>query len=241
MKLTYLFVKNFASFGPDGATLDGLGPVNALIGLNNAGKSNLFRASAVLLRVMKVPAQAATSELQGYWHQGNMAEDVELAMGVEFLEGELASLGIGQPAGQRSEHQIACRLYWPSTESNVMTMERLIAPHSNESLSIPVDSPINLLDSAVQQRLLHVPAERRIQPESIQNITTGTIGTSFDGRVLRNWLMKFVSRRSAAEQQQVEEFKEDLRSIPGFERVDFQTTINHENNQVMLLVSDGPS
>ena len=73
MHITEVEITNATSFGPDGALFRPSHPVSALIGRNNAGKSNIFRMIDVCRRqatsvsnvdMLQVPLRERT------WHMG---------------------------------------------------------------------------------------------------------------------------------------------------------------------------
>jgi len=80
-------LRNFLSFGEEEQSLE-FGQINTIVGPNNSGKTNVFRALSLVGELL----ENQNSETYSYHHKGNLNNEFEVKIGVQFNEEEIEAL-----------------------------------------------------------------------------------------------------------------------------------------------------
>jgi predicted ATP-dependent endonuclease of OLD family len=80
-------LKNFLSFGVEEQSLE-FGQINTIVGPNNTGKTNVFRAISFVGELF----ENQNSETAAYHHNGNLNHEFEIKIKVQFNEEEIDAL-----------------------------------------------------------------------------------------------------------------------------------------------------
>lgn len=212
MRISALQVTNFRSFhgthqvGP-------LGPVAALVGPNNAGKSSLFKAVMALPRCKPYAVGPFPHPPEdGYLPtDGALTSAAEITLQVSFSD---------------IEREALARAGWSADDERVYLSVVLVqsAEGVTYQWSEPEPrAPVHVAEFALG-RLVHVPAVRRLESESARRTTQIPTFEPVEGRWLKSWLNELHRGRVPHERQARADFIQDVRSISGFEEFEFEVT-----------------
>ena len=89
MKLNNIRIKNFCSFGNKGIDIKMNQTFNLIVGPNDTGKSNLFRAFTFASEILSENTNYSNNELKQYFHGGDINNPIELGLEISFDPMEL--------------------------------------------------------------------------------------------------------------------------------------------------------
>jgi hypothetical protein len=236
MRLLELTFENAGSYGPR-AVLGPLGTVNALVGKNNAGKSNVFR---LLTMAIGWPTTADSAEVrqlpmrEGAWHMGWGREPFYVTLLAEFAPAEIDLLKPdGVDDNGRFFHGVRCDPLLGQDGRRLLRVTVI-----DESREPVADS--NQHTALVQHlrgRTVHLPIQRHVTLEQVSSAGLGQI-SSYDGSQLKRWLNDVLSPRTKPLRLIRDQFLSDIRSVDGFQELTFDVAID-DNAQLGVLVTDG--
>ena len=87
MRITKLSLRNFLSFGNESQELT-FDPLATIVGPNDSGKTNIFRALTLLGELLRVPGL----DLRPYFHRGDTDQQLEVRADLQFNEWEIQAL-----------------------------------------------------------------------------------------------------------------------------------------------------
>jgi predicted ATPase len=223
MLIESLTVERFLSFD-EPQTLGPMGPVAAVIGRNNVGKSNVFKAVSLLLQWVDRGGVQNAEQMSKLWH-GGVPDRGAISLRLVLTEEEWPAGGSVQYPAYQSPYPLSITLV-PTPDGG--TQARLDAPDGAKN---------NNFVAAIATRLIILSAQRKTSNESPQ-ASGQPVGVPWDGQGFKNWLNRLDSGRSVTQQARAVAFRRDLHRVAGMESLN-PTVHASENNWLDVLLEDG--
>lgn len=237
MQLTSLDIENFTSFR-DRQTFGPLGPLSAIIGPNNVGKSNVFEALRLLTdSTSRMGNLGDIGSSVSIFFDGDMSRPVRLSAHCAFTQEEWDSVprigNLPEPNEPVLEHEFGLTVAY---ERSLKITRFLDGIDSDRQVARDAVTPN--LRTLWQGSVMHVPSQRRLDPEQVGR-TAWSVQEPFDGRALKVWLQEFYAARTASGQSRLAQFKADLQSVAGFEELDFMPSVAATGEHEILVGTPG--
>lgn len=246
MHISSVGLENFTSFR-DRQKLEPLGPVAAIVGPNNVGKSNIFQAIRLLTGdAAPFNNVGDVSAAQGFFYDGDTDRTVRLSVGCTFTMEEWAAVprtgGLPDPPTPVLEHVFSLEVKTVASPQGGFATPHLSTVWATDERDVhttaPPDSVSLNINQAFKGSVLHVPSQRRLNSESVGS-QSWSVKEPFDGRAIKSWLHSFHGGRTRSEQARLERFKVDLRSVAGFEDLDFIPSVTPNGAYEILVGAPG--
>jgi hypothetical protein len=223
MRLESLTIERLLSFD-DSVTVGPMGPVAAIIGRNNVGKSNLFRAVSLFLQWTSGANVQHADAMSKVWHSGTPTSG-SISLNLDLDKNEWpGSLRAGYPA-YRSPYLVKV----------------LVRPTPDASAQVVLDvgndaGRAKNFIAAVAPRLIILSAQRKTSHDSPGSGAWG-VGVPWDGQGFKAWLNTLDRGRTSSQQLRAAAFREDLHGVAGMENLN-PTVHPLENNSLDVLLED---
>ena len=235
MKLTEIEIHNATSFGPEGVHLQPSHPVSALVGRNNAGKSNVFRmidmcrrqsSSGTNTDMLQLPLRERT------WHMGAGSDPliVQVIVDFGFAEGDVLKESTDTPFV--FVHRVEMR---PKIDANQKWLyDSVVTSDGPEQVGEVSHAEIVQL---IDRHIKWIPPLRHLTNENAQNVPNAFL--NHDGTAFKTWLNDVLSGNTRQKQETAEAFLNDVRSIDGFERIVLTISAGDQGALNVLASEDG--
>ncbi len=225
MRLLEVHVRNGASYGPEGATFGPLGPVGALIGKNNAGKSNIFKLISTAAKSGGDAGQVTDPNtlMLGHatWHGGFGHQPCEVTLRLRFSAPEIPELlARPNPPGALLDADgtaILSTRFDPSQRSALIVG---LDPSGSEMVSLLPER--KTLATFVGEKLLYLQSQRHIKDEQpVQGASeySPPLPSNYDGYGLKQWLNYVLTPRTAQDRATRAALMDDLANVEGFDQI----------------------
>ncbi|HET9061353.1 MAG TPA: AAA family ATPase [Acidimicrobiales bacterium] len=226
MQLRYITVENVLSFGSS-QRLGFFGPVAALIGHNNAGKSNVFKALNFMLRWHGQRNMPANAELEKLWHAGDTSRRAKVTVEIASRREEWSEIALSSGLDYRRALTLGVTFNpTPGGGASVIPWQPQPEKAKNPS-EVYVGLASRVLALAPQLQLFDdLPQQHQLNP-----------GTRWTGQGFKSWLNALDHGRTMGDQARAMAFREDIRKVAGMEKLQISAHVG-EHNLLDVLVHD---
>ena len=228
VQLQHIAVENILSFSSP-EHIGPLGPVAALIGHNNAGKSNVFRALTYLSRwSTSKTLPANVPELEKLWHGGDPTGPATTTVGVASTPDEWDEISNASGVPYTQPFEVGIRI--TPTPGNTAKVEQV---H-------PDDVSANIWDNlfvGLTNKVVPVSPQRQPSPEQSQQSALNP-GTFWNGQGFKSWLNAIDRGRGPRDRERAALFRDDVRKVAGMENLTITVHVTDQTYMLDVQVQD---